>query len=73
MVVKRWSNEGVLQQQDSVFKHVKDSWPFLDPWSHVDSCILLHDANPKTTFDRLNNLGNHCAKLTDVVLLRVLS
>ena len=71
MVVKQWSNEGVLQQQDSVFKHVKDSWPFLDPWGHVDSCRLPHNANPIATFDRLNNLGNHYAKLMDVVLLHV--
>jgi len=66
-MVKRWLNKGILQQQDSIFKHVKDSWPFLDPWGHVDNCRLPHDANPTTTFDRLNNIGNHYAKSMDVV------
>jgi len=66
-VVKRWSNRGILQQQDSVFKHVKDSRPFLDPWGHVDSCRLPHDANPTATVDRFNNLGNQYAKSMDVV------
>jgi len=64
-MVKQWSNRGVLQQQDSIFKHVKDSWPFRDPWGHLDSCILPHDVNPIATFDRLNNLCNHYAKFID--------
>ena len=67
MVVKLWSNVRILQQPDSVFKHVKDSWSFLDPWGHDDSCRLLHDANPTTTVDRFNNLGNYYAKSVDVV------
>jgi len=46
---------------------VKDSWPFLDPWGHVDSYKLPHDANPTTTYDRLNNLGNHYAKFMDAI------
>lgn len=67
MVVKGWSNKGVLQQKDSIFKHVKDSWSFLDPWGHVDSCRLPHNVNPMATFDRLNNLGNHYAKFMDAI------
>jgi len=70
-MVKWWSNEGVLRKLDSVLKHVKDSWPFLDPWGHVDTYRLPHDVNPTATFDRLNNLGNHYAKLMDAILLRV--
>ena len=46
---------------------MKDSWSFLDPWGHVNSYRLPHDANPTATFVRLNNLGNHYAKSMDVV------
>ena len=54
MVVQHWSP----MELDSVFKHVKDLWPFLDPCGHVDTCRLPHDVNPTATLDRLNNLGN---------------
>ena len=52
---------------DSVFNHVKDSWPFLDPWGYVDTCRLPHDVNPIAAFDRFNNLCNHQAKSMDAV------
>lgn len=67
VVVKRWSNRGIVRQQDSIFKHIKDSWSFLDPWGHVNSCRLPQDANPTATVDIFNNLENHYAKSMDVV------
>lgn len=66
-MVKQWSNLRVLRQLDSVFNHVKDSCPVLDPWGHVDTCRLPHDVNPTSVFDRFNNLSNRHAKFMYVV------
>lgn len=46
---------------------MKDSWSFLDPWGHVDSSKLPHDANATAIVDRFNSLGNHYAKSMDTV------